>query len=117
MYKSSIELIRHIEREANFIIKSAGIKKEEEFYADETLKRAVSRALEIIGEASIKLNEEFKIKHPEIQWVNLRGMRNRLIHDYEGTDYTIVWSTIQDDIPELYFQVTELLKNNTDDTL
>ena len=115
MYKSSIELIRHIEREADFIINSAGVKSEKEFYSDEILKRAVTRALEIIGEASVKLSDEFKIKHPEIEWINLRGLRNRLIHDYAGVDYSIVWTTIQEDIPELYFQVTEILKNNTDD--
>lgn len=117
MYKSSIELIRHIEREANFIIKSSSSKTMDEFYNDEILKRAVVRALEIIGEASKKIDLEFKSLHPEIEWINMVGLRNRLIHDYEGTDYYIVWQTTQEDIPELYFQVTKILNNNTDDSL
>ena len=117
MYKSSIELIRHIERESSFIINACKNCTFESFYSDETLKRAVVRALEIVGEASKKIDSAFKLRHSQIEWVNMVGLRNRLIHDYEGTDYDIVWEVIQDDIPELYFQVTKILKNHTDDTL
>lgn len=117
MYKSSIELMRHIERESSFIINFTKEYTFESFYSDEILKRAVVRALEIIGEASKKTDNEFKLSHSQIAWINMAGLRNRLIHDYEGTDYAIVWEAIQDDIPELHFQVTEILKNNTDDTL
>ncbi len=56
MYKSSIELIRHIERETNFIITATKDKNESVFYNDETLKRAITRSLEIIVEASFSSN-------------------------------------------------------------
>jgi uncharacterized protein with HEPN domain len=44
----------------------------------------------------------------------MAGLRNRLIHDYEGTDYDIVWEVIQDHIPELHFQITEILQNSNE---
>ena len=55
MYESSIELLHHIERESSFVINSTKNYTFESFYSDEVLKRAVVRALEIIGEASKKL--------------------------------------------------------------
>jgi len=117
MYKSSTELARHIERESSFIINSCQNYTFELFYSDEILKRAVVRALEIVGEAAKKIDKEFKQKHSHIEWINIVGLRNRLIHDYEGTDYDIVWEVIQDDIPELHFQITEILNNSIGDML
>ena len=115
MYKSSIELIRHIEKETNYILRVMFHKTCDEFYKDDTLTRATSRALEIIGEASKKVSIEFKSMHPEIEWKKIARMRDKLIHHYEGIDYEIIWETIQDDIPELHFQVTEILKNENDE--
>jgi uncharacterized protein with HEPN domain len=114
MYKSSIELIRHIERESSFIINACKNCTIESFHKDEILKRAVVRALEIVGEASKKIDSDFKLKHSQIEWINMVGLRNRLIHDYEGTDYDIVWEVIQDHIPELHFQITEILQNSNE---
>jgi len=58
---------------------------------DETLKRAFARSIEVIGEASKRLPEDIKAMQPDIEWRKVSGMRDRLIHDYFGIDYTIVW--------------------------
>jgi uncharacterized protein with HEPN domain len=71
------------------------------FLQDETLKRAFVRSLEIIGEASKKLPEEYKAIQPDIEWRKVTGMRDRLIHDYFGVDYTIVWDVAKTKLPEL----------------
>lgn len=52
---------------------------------------AVIRNFEIIGEAANRLSDEFKDKHPDIDWHKIRGFRNRIVHDYMGIDYSIVW--------------------------
>jgi uncharacterized protein with HEPN domain len=114
MYKSSIELSKHILREATFILKFTKDVKYENFYEDEKLTRSVIRALEIIGEASKKLSLEFKSNHSHVEWKLLAGLRDRLIHNYEGVDYEVVWETIQNDIPELHFQISEILKNTNE---
>lgn len=114
MYKSSIEILKHIEKETSFILKVSNQKTYDEFFKDETLTRAISRALEMIGEASKKTTAEFRSLYPEIQWKKIARMRDKLRHHYEGIDYVIVWTTIVDDIPKLHFSNYGNLKNHTD---
>ncbi len=85
----------------------------QDFLNDEKTIDAVVRNFEIIGEASIRIDEDFKLDHPQIEWKKLRGFRNRIVHDYFGIDYEIVWSIIQGDIEELVFQLRVLLKQKS----
>ena len=64
--------------------------------------------MEIIGEAANKIGEDFKTKNPQIDWKRIRGLRNRIVHDYFGIDYEIVWNIITDDLEELIFQIKSL---------
>lgn len=73
------------------------------------LCRAVVRSIEIIGEASKKIDEEFKSKHIHIEWKKMAGARDKLIHDYFGIDYDIVWDIIQNKIPDLDHFLNKLL--------
>lgn len=80
-----------------------------DFLDDETLKRAVVRSLEIIGEATKKIPADFKVEWNSIQWKNMAGMRDRLIHDYIGVNYSIVWDVLINKIPDLHLQIQEVL--------
>jgi len=82
----------------------------ESFVRDETLKRAFVRSIEIIGEASKKLPEDIKAMQPDIEWRKISGMRDRLIHDYFGVDYTIVWDVATNKFPNLRINLHALLK-------
>ncbi|MFZ2338222.1 MAG: DUF86 domain-containing protein [Bacteroidales bacterium] len=112
MSKEPIEYLKHICDESLYIVSvtSKGLTKEE-FLKDETLKRAVVRSLEIIGEASKKIPADFKIKWDKVKWKDMAGMRDRLIHDYMGVNYSIVWDVIKNKIPELFEQVSHVLEN------
>ena len=55
--------------------------------------------IQIIGEAVSKLSEEVKKDNPDIPWILIKGMRNRLIHDYIGTDLQLVWNIIINELP------------------
>ncbi len=77
---------------------------------DETLKRAVVRSIEIIGEATKKIPVDFKVKWAEISWRNMAGMRDKLIHDYMGVDYSIVWDVVRNVIPSLKNQIKEIIE-------
>ncbi len=70
------------------------------------------RSIEIIGEASKKLDSDFKSKHPQIEWKKMAGSRDVMIHDYFGIDYEIVWNIIEEKIPELLFQINAILETN-----
>lgn len=62
---------------------------------------AVTRAFEIIGEASRKIPPEIQKQYPQLPWSEMIGMRNVLIHDYVGVDEAVLWRTIQEDLPAL----------------
>src|SRR5882672_2632291 len=74
------------------------------FFADEKTTDAVVRNLEIIGEAAKQLPAEFKNRHSAIQWLQIAGLRNRIVHDYAGIDLKIVWNILQTAIPKLALQ-------------
>lgn len=78
------------------------------FLKDELVIDAVARNLEIIGEATRQLPEEFKGVHTQIPWTQIGGLRNRIVHDYFGLDLEIIWEIIQHDLPELEKQIRAL---------
>lgn len=80
-----------------------------DFLDSETLKRAISRSLEIIGEATKKIPADFKLKWSSVEWRSMAGMRDRLIHEYFGVNYHIVWDVVENKIPLLKIQIEEIL--------
>jgi len=86
-----------------------GLSKEE-FFDNKEKQYAVLRALEIIGEATKKLSREMKAEYPEIQWSDIAGMRDKLIHQYFGVNLDLVWETVKKNLPELENQVSKMLK-------
>ena len=109
MSKEPKEYLRHIHDECLYIISVTENLLFEDFIEDETLKRAVVRSLEIIGEATKKIPADFKVKWDTIQWKNMAGMRDRLIHDYIGVNYAIVWDVLKNKIPDMNKQISEFL--------
>ena len=71
---------------------------------------AVARNLAVIGEAVKKISPEFRRKHNEIEWIQIAGFRDKLVHDYYGVNLKILWDVIQEKLPGLKDQVTELLE-------
>ncbi|CAM4360833.1 DUF86 domain-containing protein [Cytophagaceae bacterium 50C-KIRBA] len=108
MSASNLELIRHILVETTFILQHTEQKSKEEVINDDVLCRAVVRSLEIIGEATKKLDDEFKLTNNHIEWKKIAGTRDKLIHDYFGIDYDIIWDIIQTKIQDLDYFLKEL---------
>ena len=96
--------------EIDYILSQVSGTDYESFLRDETLKRAFVRSIEVIGEASKKLPENVKAMQPDIEWRKVSGMRDRLIHDYFGVDYTIVWDVATNKLPDLRVKLHALLK-------
>jgi uncharacterized protein with HEPN domain len=104
------DYVRHILIEADYLIGSSASLSFDAFAADETLRRAFVRSLEIIGEAAKKVPEDFRAAHPAVEWRAMAGMRDRLIHDYLGIDLELVWDVVQNRIPELRSHLLAILE-------
>ncbi len=68
---------------------------------DRKLSLAIVRLLEIIGEAANGISLNYQQSHPELPWIEMISMRNRLIHGYFDVNLDIVWKTVQEDLPSL----------------
>jgi uncharacterized protein with HEPN domain len=110
MSKDPKEFLKHIQDECSYLIAVSHNLEFNVFLEDETLKRAIVRSLEIIGEATKKIPADFKVKWSNIQWKNMAGMRDRLIHDYVGVNYNIVWDVVTNKIPSISVQINQILK-------
>jgi uncharacterized protein with HEPN domain len=84
-----------------------GISKDK-FSKDEMIQDAVIRNIEIIGEASKKISQNFRKSNSHVPWKEIAGMRDKLIHDYLGVDIEVIWRTIKTDIPTLNTQLKEI---------
>jgi uncharacterized protein with HEPN domain len=101
MSPSGRELLRHILDEADYLLRTAAEVDRERFIADETLRRAFVRSLEVIGEASKQIPDAIRRELPAVEWRAMSGMRDRLIHGYFGVDYDLVWDVVAQKIPPL----------------
>lgn len=111
MSRSAREYLRHMLDEISFVQGAAGGIQKESFLADEVLKRAIVRSLEIIGEAVKQLPTELTSQQPQIPWKAIARTRDRLIHHYFGVDYDIVWDVVENHIGPLQIAATDLLQN------
>ncbi|PJA26885.1 MAG: hypothetical protein CO189_08460 [candidate division Zixibacteria bacterium CG_4_9_14_3_um_filter_46_8] len=85
-------------------------KSPNDFHADTQCQDAVIRRIEIMGEAARRVSEETRAAHPEIPWNEIVGMRNIVIHKYDGVDLVIVWETIRNKIPPLVKELEGIIE-------
>jgi uncharacterized protein with HEPN domain len=103
------DYLQHILTECGFLIKESAKTNSVQFSRSDVLKRAFARSLEIIGEASKQLSPEFRNRNDSVDWKKISGMRDRIIHDYLGVDYDLVWDVARTKIPELKTQIKKLV--------
>lgn len=84
-----------------------------DFIEDDKTIDAVVRNFEIIGEAATRIHLDFQVENAQIPWNKLKGYRNRLIHEYFGVDYQIVWDVISDDLSALIKELKNLIEDKT----
>ncbi|MGB9682910.1 MAG: DUF86 domain-containing protein [bacterium] len=110
MKRDALDYINDILTECEYLLKSSANIEYCRFIQDENLKRAFVRSLEVIGEATKKIPLEIRGKYQEIPWRDIAGIRDKLIHEYFGVNYAVVWKTIIEDIPEIYKMFRKVLE-------
>lgn len=105
-----VPYIEHILDAINAIQKSVKNLSKEKFLEDDDVRDANIRRLEIIGEATKNLSNEFKDNHRGIEWSKISGTRDKMIHKYFDVDMDITWNIIKKDLPKLKKQIEKIIK-------
>lgn len=111
MSNYNLELLQHIKEMVDFLHGNYSSLTIKELAGDFEKRKTTERCLEIIGEATKKLPKEFREKHQDIEWRQMAGMRDILIHDYDNVDYEILWTVLSSKIPVLKPKIDELIKH------
>ena len=84
------------------------------FIEDRRTVDAVVRNLMTIGEAAVHVPEDICLGHPEVPWYEMRGMRNFVVHEYFRASDSVIWDTIQVDLPPLLNLLNKILEKNSE---
>ena len=85
-----------------------GVSKDA-FLKNLMMQDAVMHQIEVIGEASNNVSDEFQEKHSELPWMQMRAIRNKIVHDYRELNLDVIWDTARNDLPALKTQIQKLL--------
>ncbi len=106
-YISFIKMIEYIDKSIEY---TKGYTFEEFCRDDKTIDATVFNISQI-GELVKNISKETIDKHPDIEWNMIKGLRNRIVHDYEGISVKSIWYVIQNDIIELREKVQKIIKD------
>ena len=102
--------LEHIIEQINNIEEFVANKSLKDLENDKILQYAVIKCIEIIGEASYMLTNDFRTTHKEVEWEEIIRMRHVLVHGYYHISVMMIWEIIQSDLHKLKQQILEYLK-------
>jgi uncharacterized protein with HEPN domain len=103
------EALRHMLDHAREAVAFARDKTRADLDSDRLLNLALTRLLEVIGEAAGRVPEDVRVRHPEIPWPQIVGLRNRLVHGYDSVDLDILWQIVISDLPPLIASIESII--------
>lgn len=106
--------VRHMIDHSHEAVEICSDRGAPELERDRIVGLALVRLLEIVGEASTRVPEEFRLRYPDIPWRETADLRNRLIHGYDTVDFEILAAIIKHDLPELIVQLEAVLASERD---
>lgn len=86
-------------------------KTRDELMQDRVLNLALTRLLEVLGEAATRVSPELRERHSGIPWQQIIGLRNRLIHAYDQVDLEILWEIVSEDLPPLSGKLDDIIRD------
>lgn len=107
--KDNIYYLKQIVKDLGFIVEHTTSISKDKLRKDEVLLDSVMFRLIQISENSVRLDADFKSRYSEVPWQAIKGMRNKIVHDYGQVDLSIVFETVSQDVPELYKLLSKLI--------
>ncbi len=92
-----VHMLQALER----IEQEIGETSRDKLFFDDRLTRAIILDFIVLGEAANNVTEEYCASHPEVPWADIAGFRHKLVHDYSGIDFGILWDAMTNDVPML----------------
>lgn len=93
--------VRHLAEAVSKAVWHASGRSRDDLDHDELLRLALTKLVEIVGEAAKHVSPELRESHPEVPWSAAARMRDRLVHHYFDINLDLLWSTVKDDLPRL----------------
>lgn len=103
------DILKAIDEIEDFVLEHKSV---ESFLRDIKSVRAVTACLTQIGEAANHIPREIKEKYPEVRWEQIRGMRNRIAHEYFSVDDAVIWKTAKERLPVFKAQLQKILNSS-----
>ena len=109
--RDNLDLVKDIQEGIRRINSYVKMMSNDDFFEDTKTQDAVVRNLEIVGEAIKNISEDLKERYPQIQWKELAGLRDKLIHHYFGVNYDIVWHVVKNELPDILYQLDLIINS------
>jgi uncharacterized protein with HEPN domain len=90
-------------------------KTRQDLDMDRLLNLALTRLIEIIGEAANRVPAEVQDQYPDLPWIQMIGARNRLIHGYDSVDFDILWAIVHHDLPIVITRLEKIMREDFSD--
>jgi uncharacterized protein with HEPN domain len=110
MRKDDLIRLRHMSEAANEALDFARNRTRDDLEDDRLLVLGLVKAIEIIGEAAYQTSEDTRSSLPQLPWMEIIGIRHRLVHAYFDINLDILWHTVQDDLPPLAAALSAFLE-------
>lgn len=101
--------LRHMRDHVAEAIELAADHQRDDLDGDRVFALALTKLVEIVGEAAARVSEGVRDSHQEIPWRQIVGTRNRLIHGYDAVDHDILWAIVERELPLLLGQLEKVL--------
>lgn len=108
--KHNLTHLHHILECIEKIQKATAKTTKRKFENSGIIKDGIMYNLQIMSESTKKISKGIKIQTPDIPWSEIRGFRNKLVHEYLGIDDTVVWNVVKKELPRLKKQIIAIIK-------
>ena len=108
-YRDETRIVHMLQALERLELESAGVATVDELSSNDQLSRAIMYDFIVLGEAANNVTDSYCASHPEVPWQDVSGFRHKLVHDYSGIDFGILFDALKTDVPKLLSMVRGLV--------